>query len=357
MTRPIQSTVAILLCVYASVGQPVYSAEDADADQPAATTIQQPASAQESQPANSEPGSKPASTSDADLLSEMVTVGVVLTPQKRFVLPQPDFVSVTGTPVPTAQAKQILAKISGRHGDRFTRDSIVAPIAVNTDSIPDEAGNRIGHFIDVTFVVHQSIAAIRKSEAVDQFKTSADGTQSIEFAEDDGADDFEKNKSRTLAPAELEAFGVKLDDKSESLAHLQLALLGKVVIRGVARARRSVWPENADDSPIILTWILDDRFNSDAPTEDSVANQWRAIERTQVGEKQLGPPQPYAGLGGYVAITPVPEHPESSIVQIRFVLHEPKDWFSGRNLLRSKLPILVQDRVRNLRRELTAPPK
>lgn len=288
----------------------------------------------------------------ADLLEKMVTDGVQLTPEKKFVLPTPSLVSIDGVPKPAAEALGAYDEIAGRHGDRFSKDSVVAPISVQTDSIKNEAGDRIGHFIDVAFVVHQTIDQIRQSEALEDFKKSDDSTEAIEFSDKEDANDFEKNRTRALTEEELAEFGVSSEDELETLGHLQLPILSQVVVRGVARTRQSVWSEDDVNAPIILTWIIDSRFGAESPTEDSIANQWRPIERSATGEKSLGPPRPYAGLGGYVVIVSVPGKPEASLIQIRFVLHEPQDWFSGRNLLRSKLPILIQDRVRGLRREL-----
>ncbi len=292
-----------------------------------------------------------------NLLRRMTSQGISLDEQTQFVLPPPSFVSIEGESVDETAAKKALAEIAGPQGvSRFTRDSIVAPISTQTDSINNEAGDRVGHFIDVAFVVHQSVAEIRKSETMEDFKSDPDDpnaeAKTIEFADQDNPDEIEKNKTRSLTKAELAKYNVKLDGQYEALGYLQMPLLSKVVVRGVARARRSVWSADDQDAPIILTWLLDARFASEAPEAESIANQWRAIERSEVGEKELGPPQPNAGMGGYIAITPLPGDAAASMVQLRFVIHEPQAWFNGKNLLRSKLPILIQDRVRNLRREL-----
>jgi hypothetical protein len=292
-----------------------------------------------------------------NLLRRMTSKGISLDEQTQFVLPPPSFVSIDGESVDDTAAKKALAEIAGPRGvSQFTRDSVVAPISTQTDSIKNEAGDRVGHFIDVAFVVHQTIAEIRKSETMEDFKSDPDDpnaeAKTIEFADQDNPDEIEKNKTRSLTKAELAEYNVKLDGQYEALGYLQMPLLSKVVVRGVARARRSVWSADDEDAPIILTWLLDARFASETPQADSISNQWRAIERSEVGEKVLGPPHPYAGMGGYIAITPLPGDPAASMVQLRFVIHEPQEWFSGKNLLRSKLPILIQDRVRNLRREL-----
>lgn len=293
-------------------------------------------------------------SAEGNLLRQMTGEGIRLSEDKRFTLPEPTFVSISGQSVDATTAENAFEQIAGRHGvKRFARDSIVAPISVQTDSIKNAAGKRIGHFIDVAFVVAESIAEIRNSEALDDFKSDPNDEQKpVDFTNQDDPDEFEKNKTRSLTRKELAEHGITLEGKYEALGYLQMPLLSRVVVRGVARARRSVWSSEDENAPILLTWLLDSRFGSDSPEAESISNQWRAIERTDVGEKVLGPPQPYAGMGGYVAITPVPGDPQASIIQLRFVIHEPQAWFNGRNLLRSKLPILIQDRVRNLRREL-----
>lgn len=294
------------------------------------------------------------------LLLQMTTTGITLSDGVSYTLPEPTFLSISGEPVDPALAEKSIAQIAGPQGvSGFTRDSVVAPMAVRTEAIEDADGTRIGHFIDVTFVVHQSIADIRQLKVLDNFKSAtADDPsgETIQFTDNDSADALETTMTRSLTEAELSQFGVTADQDQDqdqdALGYLRLPLLGKVILSGVARARRSVWSSEDKSAPVILTWLLDSRFGSDAPQADSIANQWRAIQRSEVGQRELGPPQPYAGMGGYVAIAPLPSDPAASIVQIRFVIHEPEGWFEGRNLLRSKLPLLIQDRVRNIRREL-----
>lgn len=295
-------------------------------------------------------------SAEDNLLRRMTTTGISLGEDVSYTLPEPTFISVTGEAVAPAIAQQSLTQIAGPQGvSRFTRDSVVAPLALRTEAIEDDRGNRIGHFIDVTFVVHQSIAEIRQSKVLDDFKSMAASDpegETIELSNADKADELGTTTTRSLTATELSEYHIALDDEHEALGYLQLPLLGKVMLSGVARARRSVWSTQDNSAPVIVTWLLDSRFGSVAPQPGSIANQWRAIQRSEVGKRELGPPQPYAGMGGYVAIASLPGDAGAAIVQIRFVIHEPQDWFQGRNLLRSKLPLLIQDRVRNVRREL-----
>ncbi|MFG0255672.1 MAG: hypothetical protein ACF787_11365 [Rhodopirellula sp. JB053] len=79
-------------------------------------------------------------SSQDNLLRRMTTLGIELTDDLSFPLPEPTFVSIDGVPLAEDDAKQALEKIAGRHGvKRFVRDSVVAPISVNTDSIKNDA--------------------------------------------------------------------------------------------------------------------------------------------------------------------------------------------------------------------------
>jgi hypothetical protein len=93
---------------------------------------------------------------------------------------------------------------------------------------------------------------------------------------------------------------------------------------------------------------MDDRFQNDKQHP----NIWRHINVVEEEEK-LGSPQPYTGMAGYVLVTKLPEPAGALLVEMHFLLHEPPAWFGGRNLLRSKLPTLIQDNVRSFRRKLS----
>jgi hypothetical protein len=94
--------------------------------------------------------------------------------------------------------------------------------------------------------------------------------------------------------------------------------------------------------------ILDRRFANDP----DFPNRWRPVTRDDNGKRQLGAPQPYFGFGGYAKATRLVEPAGAILIEYHAAFAEPQDWFGGTNLLRSKLPILAQMIVRQLRRGL-----
>ena len=87
----------------------------------------------------------------------------------------------------------------------------------------------------------------------------------------------------------------------------------------------------------------------------SIPNCWHSISIDDAGRRQIGPPQPYAGLGSYVKATRLAEPAGAVFIEYHVVYAEPQGWFHGANLLRSKLPIVAQDLVRRLRRKMASP--
>jgi hypothetical protein len=121
-------------------------------------------------------------------------------------------------------------------------------------------------------------------------------------------------------------------------------LLSKVRLTGTSH---SYW-SRSDDS-IIAATMLDPRFTGDA----DLPNQWQSITRQPDGNVELGEPHPYRGAGEYIKITRLAEPAGALLIEFHVVYVEPKGWFDGSNMLTSKLPAVVQNQIRNMRRELT----
>ena len=93
---------------------------------------------------------------------------------------------------------------------------------------------------------------------------------------------------------------------------------------------------------------VDDRFAGDA----EYPNAYRRLSRDELGKMTRGPWQPYHDAGAYLKATRLAEPPGALLLEYHAIFWEPHDWFDGANLLRSKLPTLMQSKVRWVRRKL-----
>ncbi|KLU01335.1 putative signal peptide protein [Rhodopirellula islandica] len=272
------------------------------------------------------------------LFHQMLKDGLSLTDDVTAPLPAPTFLGSSNDTLPPSEVEKRLQKLARAGGvKRFVRNSAVAPIAIDTDSISNSEGQRIGHLLDVTFIVHAPLDWVQDSDALNSLlgvDPSADET------EDAGA-------ASQVSPEELAKLGIAPTAETESFGRISFPLLDRVMVEGVIHAETQRHIEGAPGDFVTVAWHLDPRFE----------NSWSPIERDDLGKETTGDAKPYRGLGGLITATRLPAeiagtNSEATIVQARFVVHEPVDWFGGRNQLRSKLPLIIQDRVRDLRRKL-----
>jgi hypothetical protein len=229
---------------------------------------------------------------------------------------------------------ELLDKAAGRVPvELFLRRSINAPFSLTIGSVDKKEGERCAQEIDLKFVAYGKLDAVLESDFLKQF---------LSGKEKKGGGD----RTTILEPDELKERGIRLlnaGNRKEQYGTLTLGLLNKVQVDGVTRSVRTNSPHF-----VLSAMRIDDRFQNDK----QYPNIWRHINVVEEEEK-LGPPHPYTGLAGYVLVTKLPEPAGALLVEMHFLLHEPPDWFGGRNLLRSKLPTVIQDNVRSFRRKLT----
>jgi len=152
----------------------------------------------------------------------------------------------------------------------------------------------------------------------------------------------DSRKGKLLTKEDLAARGIRLADGTrETFVHMTLDLLGRVHLQATLRA---VWARTGES--VVIAVVVDPRFQ-----EDPVfPNQWQSIIKNG-GERKLGPAHQWSGGGFYMKITKLAEPAGALFVEQHLIFAEPVDWFDGANLLRSKLPLVVQDRVRSIRRQ------
>jgi hypothetical protein len=93
---------------------------------------------------------------------------------------------------------------------------------------------------------------------------------------------------------------------------------------------------------------LDPRFQKDP----DYPNQWRPLLRNELAEIKPGPPHPFTNAGGYAKITRLAEPAEAVFIECHLVYEEAYGWFDGINLVKQKVPVMVQEKVRTFRRKL-----
>jgi hypothetical protein len=262
------------------------------------------------------------------LFDELIKKGIPLPEGPTVKLPAP---LLKPGQVP-GDVNAVLEKAAGRVPvELFLRQTATAPFSLNIKSVETRDEKRCGQLIDLSFVVYAKLDDVVETDFVEQLLAG-------------------KKKGGNGGPAplsakELEARGIRLLDTprvKEQYGRVTLPLLDKVQVDGVTRSFRATYPNS-----VVYATRLDDRFKDDR----TYPNRWRSIDKA-ANNGRLGPPQPYTGLGGYVVVTELPQPRGALLIEMHFLLHEPPDWFGGFNLLRSKLPIAIQDNVRSFRRKV-----
>ena len=114
----------------------------------------------------------------------------------------------------------------------------------------------------------------------------------------------------------------------------------------LAAALCTVMSRTADS--LIFATALDSRFAADK----EFPNRWRSLKKLPGNKSERGPPRPYEGAAAYLKVTRLSDPKGAFLVEYHLVFVEPQDWFGGANLLRSKLPVLIQTQVRAFRKQL-----
>jgi hypothetical protein len=98
---------------------------------------------------------------------------------------------------------------------------------------------------------------------------------------------------------------------------------------------------------VVIAARTDPAFDKPGPN----GNGWRSIG-TAAGGQTPGALQPYAGGISYTKISRLAFQPGALLVEMHGAFVEPRDWFQGAPILRSKFSVVAQDQIRRLRREL-----
>ena len=229
------------------------------------------------------------------------------------------------------EQKAALAKVAGsaRGADEMLQDSVSAPHKLfMADVKADDATVRTGELVYV--LRGAGLNAIDPEQAFREFRG-----ESIDVAN-------MRVKVQLLANEDLKEAKADATAANEWLIHSTGRLLDRLSVESTDRVEAT----RSEDS-VIFASRADPAFGPDAP----FPNRWATITLKSTGDV-LGDARPYAGGIGYAKMTRLKDQPEAVLVEFHFAYVEPRAWFDGAPILRSKFGLISQDQVRRIRREL-----
>jgi hypothetical protein len=213
--------------------------------------------------------------------------------------------------------------------DDLLRDSVSAPFKMKIRNVAAREGTI--RVVDLWFVVYASLDDLDLDTLSGQ--TSKGGAAEV------GNMRFE---GRTLTDAELAKRHIEPEQKYDRYVHTSALLLDRIALEAT---NRTVVTKTGDT--LIVASRTATAFDKDA----EFPNRWRPITRRD-GREQPGAPRPYAGGCSYAKVSKLALKPGALLVEIHGAFDEPKAWFDGAPILRSKISLVAQDQVRHLRREI-----
>lgn len=250
---------------------------------------------------------------------------------KRVALPDP----ILRDGQSAEEQRAALRKVAGgdRAVDDLLRDSITAPIKMKVGKV--EATGAALAVVDLWFSVRGDL------DQIDPGRASAEASTSKPISV--GNMTFE---SRVVGKDALDARQIPVVDEedgaSDLYVHSTSRLLDKVFLESTARISTSM---SADS--LVVASRTSTKFDDDA----EFPNRWQPIGR-RAGTEERGPFRAYPGGFSYMKVSRLEGHPGMLLVEGHLAFAEPDAWFQGAPILRSKISLVAQDRIRDLRREL-----
>lgn len=244
---------------------------------------------------------------------------VKLSPKVTVPLPAP----VMADGLAAAQQQEVIEKLPGRQTpvEELTRLSTVAPYVLKIRDIESGDPEAPGRGLSLFFVAQGSFEELSRSDFLDRLLNS--GRKDAEI--------------RPLPRGDA-------SDAAAASAHVAVPLMERVLLSGTVKTR---WTRTAESITVF------GQLDSGASVPPEQAGQWRKLRRGDDGKVgPAGPPQPYEAAAYVLKITRLQEPAGALFVEWHLLYSEPTAWFDGANLLRSKLPLVLQTKVRGFRREL-----
>jgi hypothetical protein len=237
-----------------------------------------------------------------------------------------------------AAQRRVLEQVAGpnRRVEDLLHNAVVAPFVLKIDDVSAPAGAEPLRRVDVWYVAYGKLEQFFEEEFYENLVEVAQGEKKSRLPTAKG----------TLKDDDLKRRGLEVkatDDLKEQYSYGTFPLFDRVLVSSTRHIVVTKQPES-----VVVAAVIDPRFTQDAKHP----NQWRSASVDPQGKVTIGSPKPYVTSGSYTKITRLKEPAGALFIEHRQLFAEPEGWFGGKNLLRSKLPLAVQDTVRKLRRQL-----
>ncbi|HBJ34487.1 MAG TPA: hypothetical protein DDZ51_06930 [Planctomycetaceae bacterium] len=249
----------------------------------------------------------------------------------------PEFQPTLRDGMTSDQQMQAVRSILGNlEEERFFKPSVVSPFVFELKPLSKLGNGGQRQRLDVWFVAHGKLDDIEEKKLMDDL-TGPEAKQTPGLPE----------IARALTEAEMKArdlkFGDQPDGSGRAYGIMGANVLDKAFVTGVTSSRY----RKTDDSIELFLRLSPSLFDdADFPA------RWYPISKADDGALQLGKANPYTDLAALIKVTKLAGVEDGLFVEVHVVYAEPFGWFEGRNLLRSKLPPVLQDSVRKFRRKL-----
>lgn len=226
-----------------------------------------------------------------------------------------------------------LVKIAGSSSrlDELLRNSVTAPFLLKLHDETSQEGDTIRRG-DLYFVVHADL------DTIDPDALTRKGTEekpveagNMRFVSHVLTAD-EQSTHTHMPPKQGD------DAPRERFVHVRGRLLGRIAVEST---------DHIVASHSKGSWVVASRTDPKFDDDKAFPNRWQPIGGS--GEAAW---KAYGGGGSYVKISRLEAPAGALFVEAHFAFAEPRAWFDGAPILRSKLGVVAQDQIRRLRREL-----
>ncbi len=244
----------------------------------------------------------------------------------------PEFYLPDGLSADTVQSKLEKLVAEDLPLDEFLRSSQLAPQIIRLADLEDENSQPLKR-LDVFFTATGDLSQLAgKRELTDLV-----------------ASDSEVSQAQEIPPEALKRLGIAVagdrssDDAGEAYGYAVSNVLDRIELKTASRSFATQSGES-----IILAGYVDPRFRDDV----EFPNTWKRMPRGDDEDEDAATSHSYPGAIYSLKVTQLPGRKHKLFVEGHVLFVEPTAWFDGANLLRSKLPPVVQSLVRRFRREL-----